>query len=263
MDNNSKNLNNSVKRIYTPLSEALVLLKERFYDKDLREKVLAYYKSIMPPDILINSPKAVFSRPIATPNFEFTYFMDLINKTGLEPLVLEYPDKFVANNNSKYHLCKLCVLDKSKIKHRHIDTHSIVDFNNWEGEQLSSINTKKNNSLIKQHHDFLYKIYPEMKGKVYDFSDWFQQTRGEDDSYYVSFLSLFVCFGILFDNYLINDPSEKDFVLNKVIPSYDKVVELFGVKPIICPLLPISNEFNEKWYWYNNIHNSIIKNTFI
>ncbi len=264
MHNNLENINSSVKYIYTPLSEALVLLQERFNNKDLRDKVIAYHKSIMPPGLLGEIPKAVFSRPVATPNFEFQYFIDLISETGLDPLVLEFPDKFVASNNSKYHLCKLCILDKTHSTHRQVGSHPIVNFNSWEGESLSSVNTKKNDLLVDKHHDFLYKVYPSMKGKVYDFSDWFKETRGEtSEEYYVAFLSLFTCFGILFENFLMSDPVEKEFFLSKVIPGYDKVIELFGVKPIICPLLPISNEFQDSWYWYDNKHNPIIKDTFI
>jgi len=262
MTNNIKKSSISIKHIYTPLSEARKLIMERFEDKNLKEKVLAYcHESI--PKIITEKPRAVLSNPIATPNFEFEYFLDCALETGLEPLVVEYPDKLVARNSLKYHLCKLRLTDRSKKNPKHV-VHSPVDFNVWEGKLLSKVTTKKNKSLVDQHHEFLLAIHPEMKDKIYDFSDWFKKTRGKTDGdYYVAFLSLFVCFGILFENYLINDPSEEKFILAKVLPSFEKVTQLFGVKPLICPLLPLKSEHEVAWHWYDHKHNEVMKKTFI
>lgn len=260
--NNPKEAKPSIKYIYTPLSEAKKLIVERFANEELKKKVLKFCGSV--PEVITKEPRVVVSRPIATPNFEFEYFLDLARETGLSPLIFEYPDKLVARNTLKYHLCKLQVLDRSKKNYKKITSHSPVDFNVWEGKPLSQIMTKENRSLLGNHHDLLFAVHPEMKDKIYDFSDWFKKTRGKtNEDYYVAFLSLFVCFGIFFENYLLNDPSEKDFILAKVIPSFEKVQQLFGVKPIICPLLPLKDERSIEWHWYDQKHNQVIKKIFL
>lgn len=248
--------------IYTPLTRARAIIEERFSNEELKEKVLSFLGNDI-PEPLCGRPKAVLSRPVATPNLEFNYFLDVAKETKLEPLVLEYHDKFISMNPVKYHLGKVCVLDKSKGRSDCYASYSPVNFNEWEGKGLGEVMTKKNRSIIDEHHGFLYAIYPEMEQKVYNFTEWFQAHRGKtDEDYYVAFLALFTCFGILFENYLIDDEKERDFVLRKVVPSFKKVEELFGVKPIICPLLPLSTERYNEWHWYDKEHDALVREHF-
>lgn len=263
MNNKTPPHNLIAKNLYTPLSEARELVLKRFADEKLKNKVLSFYGANVPP-FHINKPRAVISRPIATPNFEFEYFLDVARETGLDTLILEYPDKFVTKNSLKYHLCRIKILDRSKNHPNNVTKHSPVNFNEWEGKHLSQVKTTSSKYIISQHHELLLMVHPELQDKIYDFTSWFETTRGtKNEDYYIAFLSLFVCFGILFENYLVDDKREQEFVVKKVIPAFEKVTELFGVKPIICPILPLRHEKDEEWYWYDHKHLPIIKNLFI
>jgi hypothetical protein len=61
---------------------------------------------------------------------------------------------------------------------------------------------------------------------------------------------LFIVHGALFENFLIANKGEKDFFEKKVLPSFMEVAKYFGVKPLIFPLLPLSDENQEEWFYY-------------
>jgi hypothetical protein len=91
---------------YTPLEQAKEEIWKRWRDKDLRLKVEEFLGDI--PQPFQEAPKAVLSRQIGTPNFEFFRFLELSSKANLSPLITEYiNDKFVTNNVDKLALAKM------------------------------------------------------------------------------------------------------------------------------------------------------------
>lgn len=238
--------------IYTQLSQIKKEIWERWNNKTLKNKVLEFWGSNFFP-LTFQKPIAIFCRDIATPNVELSYFLDLAKILDLEPLILElHKDKFVAKNKSKYYLGNLHF--KNEDSHG-IISEKIIDFNKWEGKMIYDIKTKNGDSLVSFHHKMLEKEHPGLIKSTYDFSEWFLLTRKLTDHYYLYFLSLFISHAVLFDNYLINDKDEAEFYLKKIEPSFKKAEELFGVRPLIYPLLPI--EFEEDTYWYSypeNLH---------
>ncbi len=164
-------------------------------------------------EIMKNRPRAVLSRSIGTPNFEVDYFLDLVKETKLKPLILEYNDKFVAKNKDKYHLCRMFFY--RVLKNQNViffNTEKIINFNTEEGKIFSKIQTLWGENIIDFHHNLLYKKFPNLRGKIFDFSDWFNSTRYFSKQYYLYFLALFVCHGVLFENFLIGDKEESSFI---------------------------------------------------
>ena len=232
--------------IYTPLSQIKKEIWQRWENKELKEKVLKFWGSNAFP-LSFEKPTAIFCRDIATPNKELEYFLDITKTLDLDPLILElHKGKFVSKNKSKYHLANLHFRQKNS---QSIISKKIIDFNKWEGKIINEIKTINDDSLVSFHHKMLAKEHPELTNLIYDFSDWFLHTRNLTEHYYLYFLSLFVCHAVLFDNYLIDDKEEAAFYIKKVEPGFKKAEEIFGVRPLIYPLLPI--EFEEDVYWYS------------
>jgi len=237
-------------QIYTNFSDLKKEIEKRQNDKELKKKVEDFFGSKM-LYVLLEKPQAVLSRSIGTPNLELKYFIDLTKEIGLEPLILEYNDKFVAKNKDKYHLCRLFFSRVSKNKKSApMDTVRIVDFNKNEGRCFNDIKTLWGENIADFHHKILLEELPELENKIFDFSDWFNETRKLTDFYYLYYLSLFVCHGVLFENFLIGDKQEQNFIEKKFLPSFKEVERIFGVKPLIYPLLPFENEKNSSWLSY-------------
>ena len=243
----------NVNDIYTPLQEAKAELERRWNDKELEKKLNDFWgENFLEP--FKDKQYAVLSRNVITPNMEMRYFIDIVADSGLQPFFLEYNrSKFVAKNMEKYHICKLFFLKKigkhSGVNLEHLD---IVDFNKDEGKRISEITTNFNISLIDLHKKMTHSEYPEIEGSVFNFSEWFNKTRNMGEYYYLYYLSLFVRNGILFENFLLGDEEESRFFCEKVEPSFKKIEELFGVRPLIYPLLPIENEKHKFWLCYND-----------
>ncbi|MEK6673092.1 MAG: hypothetical protein AABY42_06395 [Nitrospirota bacterium] len=67
--------------------------------------------------------------------------------------------------------------------------------------------------------------------------------------YYKYFLSLFICHGILFENFITNEEEER-FSKSVVFPAFRQVVADFGLKPLIVPLVPHSQASDIYWRCY-------------
>lgn len=237
-----------IRGMYSSFDEILSEIRARRSDKVLHQKVAAFLgKHGFPyPE---GGPRGFFSRSVMTPNFELAYFLDLTRDLGLDPLLLEYPDKFVAKNPAKYCLGKL---------HFHADVQrlalgpvtKIADVSAMEGKRVGEAKTIWGDNLLEFHHKILYKSHPELVGKVVNFYDWFNVSRGKGEDYYLCYLALFICDGVLFENFLHDDKEETEFVMKKILPSFNRACEIFGVRPLIFPLLPIEFERQKDWLAY-------------
>lgn len=242
---------NLVESVYTPISLAVKTLHERQSDTLLRKKVDDFFIKHGIPKPLLENLKAVVSRSIATPNFEMKYFFEMSEMVGLEPIIFEYPGKFVNVNPDKYFLAKMSFV-KVHEGHRFIsEKYNLIDFNSNEGKPFSDIKTQNGENVIDFHHRIFSKVFPDKYDSVHDFSDWFDKTKNTEDVYYFVFFSLFIVNGILFENYFSQDDAEYKFFCDKIIGSFNKVEEYFGVKPLVVPLLPLRSELAKEWLWYD------------
>ncbi len=241
-----------VESVYTPFSEALRTLKERQHDLELQTKVSDFFALHGIPEPLVGELRAIISRCIATPNFEMKYFLEMSKMVGLDPLILEYPGKFVNMNSEKYLLGKMYFVTK-RDGHRFIsEKKNIIDFNATEGKMFKDIQTYTGESVVDLHHRLFKSVFPDSYSHIHDFAEWFDITKNSNNEYYFAFFTLFVVHGILFENYFSQDPDEYEFFCTKVLPSFKKVEEYFGVRPLIIPLLPLRSELANEWLWYNS-----------
>jgi len=258
-----KNRENIAAHIYTQFPQIKEEVERRWNDQNLKKRVEEFFGSNM-LDVFSSRPRAVLSRSIGTPNKELGYFLDLAKELGLEPLILEYPDKFVAKNLDKYHLCRMFFTKVSKKGvMTPVATLKIIDFNEDEGKNLRDIKTTWGENIIEFHHKLLHSHYPEVENKILDFSEWFNKTRYISNHYYLYFLALFIRNGVLFDNFLIEDKEEGMFINSKFLPSLEEAERIFGMKPLIFPLLPFENEQFTQWLSYPEQVKNMLESHFI
>jgi len=238
--------------VYTPLSEALRLLEERQKDRELMAKVNELLKGDI-PEVLKNKKCGVLGRHIATPNHESKMFIKIAKENSLYPIFFEYhDDKFTSNNNYKHSLGQLQLQKKgfNKDGNYHFEKMTIMDFNKYNGKKLREVKTIWEESLIDFHRKLFVKQNFNLKDFCfYDGSNWFKRNGGQKAvDFYTNFLVLFICNGILFENFLTSKDEDGEFTKNIVLPTIEKIINLTGVKPLIVPLEPLDLETDNFWF---------------
>ena len=239
-----------IKDIYTPLSVAKKEIWKRWNDKALRKKVEDFLGGDV-PKTLRNKPKAVLARHVASPNNEFVRFLDLSKIIDLEPACLEYlGDKFRAENQDKYYLGKLffCNGLGKKWGEKTIVIKDI-NFNESEGKKFSKIKTIWGEDFVSFHHRLLKGIIKNYKKLISDESKWVKKNGKTPSLFYEKFMALFICFGVLFEDYLENK-NEKEFTNKIVLPTFKRIYDQFGMKPLIVKIYPSENENDLFWRYY-------------
>lgn len=237
--------------IYTPLEEAKEEIWRRWNDKALRKKVEDFLGGDI-PSVFKEAPRAVLSRQILSPNFEMLRFLDLAKESNLKSVLLEYPlDKFVTKNLDKYYLGKIFFYNGvGKNGGRKLSSIKVIDVDKYDGKPFVSIQTLWGGSFINFHKSLVENVIPNME--VFDISHFYRENGGVACKYYLRYISLFVCFGILFENYLFygayNELTESVF-----LPSFRKICETFGLKPLIVQLVPIEKERDVYWRYYPEV----------
>jgi hypothetical protein len=227
--------------IYTPIDEALQELKKRSEGHAM--------KNLQLPEPLVDAPKAVLFRHTATPNYEVRRFVNIVDGIGsLEPLILEYcKDTFRNENEWKYSLGKIPFFkgwdSKGGIT---LENLSVIDFNASNGKRIHSLETLWGQSLVDLHHELFSRVFPKLVNNVFDLSDWLSENGQFAKSYYKPFLKIFIKNGILFENFLLEEP-ELTFNRNVVLPSFVELMNETGLKPLIVPLEPTETEGSQFW----------------
>jgi len=232
----------AIDTLYTPLGKALELLCQRRGDEKLRTAVADFHRAY-PPDFLPDVPCAFWTRHISTPNREFELFVSTASATGLRPLCLEYTeDIFVVQNRDKYRLCRPFF----EVRPHHFRGLSIMGATGLHGQRLCDLRLMNGMPLLEFHHALLGCAFPDFDKHLRDYSRWLTTARRNGD-FYLHYLALFICDGILFENFIATDPEERRFARERMLPSVGKALENFGVKPLIVQLLPSETEHDEHW----------------
>jgi len=247
--------------IYTSLSEAKEEIKKRYGDKELQKKLNDFWGKNIPDFIDNNGPKSVLSKSLITPNLEFKYFLDIAKEIGIDMCFWEYGNgKFVGKNEEKRHLGKMFFYHGHGRKNGYkIDHKCIINFNKEEGKKMCEVNTICNISLTDFHHKIIEGYFLNKNFNIRDISSWFNKTRYLDE-YYFYYLSLFVRDNILLENFFFDDDEEESkFTFERFLPSFEKIIKVFGYKPIIVPLLPFEHEKNKFWLSYDEKTQKIVE----
>ena len=233
---------------YTSLEEAKEKIWHRWHNADLRKKVGEFLRKIPRP--LQEAPRAVLDRNIATPNFEYFHFLQLVANVSLSPLVTEYiGDKFVTLSVDKLGLAKMpFYIGRNKKKGILFEYKNVIDFAKYQGAPIGEIKTLWGEPLVDFHHLLLSTNNGDIP--LLDASAWYKSNGGNAEGYYHNYLALFICNGILFENFITNEEEER-FARSVVYPAFKKVSQHFGLKPLIVPLYPEDKAKDIYWRCYS------------
>lgn len=229
-------------------------LEERRKDPDLMRRVEAYLGGDI-PDYFNGDPILYLARHVATPNFETLRFLHLTESLGMKAVIgQDTKDKFVSQNVFKRTLGKLPiylrVTQKGGELHEQYQNVTIIDFNTANGKPFSEIRTLWGEPLVDFHRD-LFEQFMNRPVQIEDDSLWIDRVhRGDLLAHYKKFLALFLAHGILFEDYQMDDPEEREFVENVLSPAFKFVESRFGVRPLIIPLTPTNLESARFWESY-------------
>ncbi|MBF0555918.1 MAG: hypothetical protein HQK96_15445 [Nitrospirae bacterium] len=230
--------------LYTSLEEAKEEIWRRWNNENLRKEVEIYVKIV--PEFMRKEPLAILWRNLASPNMDYHNFLKLTEQVKLTPVVFEYlQDKFVTINRDKLALAKMAFYHgKNKKGERIINCRNVVAFNEFDGKRIAEVKTLWGESFIDFHHRLINRHSPK-KVDIVDNSVWFQEHGGKPIGYYKYELALFICNGILFEDFL-TDAKEVHFTQSVVLPAIERLKYHFGVKPLI---VPISDSPADKYCW--------------
>lgn len=238
-----------IKEIYTPLSVAKKEILRRWNDKELREKVEKYLGGNI-PDAFRDNPRTALFRFMTTPNLEFQIAYDTSKLMDLDLVFMEFlNDKFCTRNQDKLHLGKMIFFHKKNGENACIkDRKKIIDLEKCDGEHFKKIKTIWGEDFIEFHHRIFNKKYNKID--TFDVSE-FKTNGGSAYDVYLKVFSLFICNGILFENYFVgSDKDERRFTFDVVKPAFDKIQEIFGLRPLIVPLVSYKVDGDIFWQYY-------------
>lgn len=236
--------------VYTPLDQAVALLRERQSADVLSE--LEQNGLIRIPGVLKDRPVALIGRQLSTPNHETERFLNLAARHDLAPVFWEYhSDKFIGRNSVKYSRGRLGfyhgVGRNGGLK---VEYLNVIDFTRSEGRALRSVHTLWGQPLIDFHHGMLFAEYPELdNGSVYDASAWFAEYGGAARHYYRAFITLFLRHAIWFEWFDLHG-EELNFTREIFLPAYYDVYSTFGLRPLITPIEPQERDAGSYWQLY-------------
>lgn len=240
--------------LLTPFPEALIELEKRCKDEVLKRRVAEYLKKDI-PDHFLKGPVLYLARHIATPNFETLRFLHLVEPVGIPAVIgQDVKDLFVPANQLKRALAKLSLSTGIRRQengyYEQYQNLTIVDFNVQSGKPFHEVQTLWGEALT----DFHTGLFPHLTTTpvyIADDSEWItRHHRGDLLQHYKHFLALFVTHGILFEDYLVGDRAEDQFIATILRPAFKFVEKRFGVRPLITNLTPTSVESARFWLSY-------------
>lgn len=233
--------------MYTPLEEAKKEVWKRWNNVDLRRRIQAFVGEM--PECMEQEPCTVLARHLTTPNFELLKFCELTQHVGAKAVCFEYKDDlFCTNNIDKVLTAKMRFLHGNGRNNGKITTFmKLFDLPGNDNIPLSRIQSSNGLNIVRLHHTLLncHKLNIEIVTSTPLYEAWGKKPS----AYYRKFLALFICHGILFENFLL-DGSEGQFTRDIAWPAIRQVTNHFGLKPLIVRLLPEESEADPYWCWY-------------
>lgn len=240
--------------LMTPFPQVLEELKRRAKDTKLHDDVLTYLSGDL-PDYFKDGPVLYLARHIATPNFETLRFLHLTEPLSMKTVIgQDSKDRFVAHNPLKKALGKLsictAITQKEGKLNEQFQNISIFDFNTENGKAFKDIRTFWGEPLVDFHLN-LFGTFAKHGASIIDDGEWIDRNhRGDLLEHYKKFLALFIVNGILFEDYLVEDKQEGEFITNVLRPAFEHVERELGVRPLITQLTPTSIESGNFWLSY-------------
>jgi len=215
--------------IYTSLDDAAQEIATRAKDTGLKREVEAFVKVV--PEPMRAQPRAWLDRYIASPDHEAFTFLEKARRANLKPLFVEsLGDRFHRENTDKLCLAEMVFLDEG---HEQAIKRQVINIKRSHMKVFTAIKTSWGGNFVEFHHGLFAHFMSDVER--FDASEWFYTQGKNAKEYYPGMLALFVCHGILFEDFITND-DEQRFADDVVYPAFDEVEKRFGLRPLISRL---------------------------
>lgn len=224
--------------IYTPAEEAKAEIWKRWNDEYLKKKVAEYLGGDI-PEPLRSGPKAVLARSVISPSEDLVQFLKVAESIELEPIFFEHrDDKFTSSNEDKYFLGKMRFFEGfGKHGGKKIYSLKIIDFDRYDGRDISSMKTIWKENFLEFHHRILDETMGRrLSSQIFNISPWVKRNGVIATKFYPYYLALFLCYGVLSEIFFLH--KEQSFINEVLLPSLDIVDREFSMKPIIMSMFP-------------------------
>lgn len=224
--------------------EAIARAQDRRRDANLARQVSEFLQGDLPDYLGGNRPMLYLARHVATPNAETMHFLDSMRCTGARIVIgQDDQDKFVSVNAMKRALGRMPILSgplsRSGPRPHVLRRHTVVDFASSDGHPIHGVRTLWGEPLMEFHNRLFAKFVPGTWELVQD-APWIDRnSRGDLRAHYERLLALFVCHGVLCEDYWLDDSSdtsERWFVSEVLYPAHRATVARFGVPPLLVHL---------------------------
>jgi len=226
--------------MYTPLNKAIKELKLRRQDESIINRTNEFLGGILPkgfPD----EPPACLLRQVASCRYEDLAFARLAESAGLTPFWPTYlDDSYISINPDKVNYIRMKI--KVSENHNH-KLKAVRDMNKLDHEkpEMGKLETKYLSDdgtpvlLPDLHLEMRRAVFPQYATNVFDNSAWYKSQRLKWSHYYNSIFALFVCHGVMFEDYHDgpNASSLAKFTKRVVEPAFDLVCREIGLEPLM------------------------------
>lgn len=213
--------------IYTPIEAVKEQGQKRWGDEALKKEVAQFVRQVPAP--MLAQPRAWLGRYIASPDHELFQFLRRSQEAGLKPLIIEaLDDNFYRHNVDKMCLAQMGFLDKDggePLKTK------IIDVKRSHMKPFSSLKTSWGQDFIEFHHQLFFKHIHNVER--YAASPWFNLQGHNAKEYYPPLLALFICYGVMFEDFITNEDEER-FAVEVVYPAFEAIQSRFGMRPLIA-----------------------------
>ena len=104
----------------------------------------------------------------------------------------------------------------------------VIDLKGCDNDRFCDIATHWGENLVTFHHRLVSQVVPDVR--LHDLSEWISDRGSKAINYYPHFLALFICHGVLFENFVTNG-SERVFFQQVVFPALRAVESRLTTPP--------------------------------
>lgn len=187
----------------------------------------------------ITSPfhMAALPRQVATTRYEDRLFYLLARRAGLDPTWLEYTgDIFFEGSPGKKSLLHLHRCSgRGRNGGWKLRKQRLAELNCWNRKPLNTITTDDGQRLVDVHHAWQDQLFNNPRR--IDMTEWLKHI-GNAKQYYAAALSLYICHGVMFEDFHGGESGEELRKLAQDVfePAFDTVSTRFGCPPLIVQL---------------------------
>ena len=235
--------------IFTEQSLALESLLRRREDSVLVRSVNQYLSGDIPQPFISSRPIFYLARHLATPCFETLHAIELARgHNAILVIGQDSKSKFVSHNELKHALGRLSfVVGRDRNGNDIVTKKRVIDFSSAGGKALSSVQTLFGASLTAVHQALMSPFLTD-DVKVFEECEWIDRWARNDIHHQYRRMLSFACVNAIMLEWFTE--TEHDFARQVILPAFNAIQNVFGVRPLVVRLVPTCRAHESHWLAY-------------